>query len=47
MVLYVRDARIGSLPNTPVNQASARKLMHLSLIQRDATGTEHYSVTPL
>jgi hypothetical protein len=47
LVFYTQNARIGSVPNTPANQAAARKIMVLSLIQRDITGTEHYNVLSL
>lgn len=46
LVFYARGARIGSVPSTPENLSAAHKLMHLTLIQRDVSGTEHYSVTP-
>ena len=47
IVFYARNARIGSVPNTPANQIAARKAMRLTLIQRDISGTEHYAVWPL
>jgi hypothetical protein len=46
IVFYARNARIGSVPNTPANQAAARTTMRLTLIQRDVSGTEHYAVHP-
>jgi hypothetical protein len=42
-----RNARLGSVENTPANRAEAHRTMVLHLIQRDVTGTEHYAVLGL
>jgi hypothetical protein len=44
LVFYVKGGRIGSVPLTSENLSEARRTMRLALVQRDATGTEHYSV---
>jgi hypothetical protein len=44
LVFYVRGARIGSVVSTPASRAGMHRLMRVSLIQRDITGTEHYHV---
>ena len=41
IVFWVRGGRVGSVENTPENLAAAQKEMRLSLIQTDATGTQH------
>lgn len=44
IVFWVNGGRIGSVPLTERNLVEAKQKLHLSLIQRDITGTEHYSV---
>jgi hypothetical protein len=43
IVFYARNARIGSTELTPENLAEAHRLMILSHIQTDVTGTQHYA----
>ena len=44
IVFWVRGGRVASVPLTRRNEAEAKRCMDLSLIQRDITGTKHYSV---
>ncbi len=46
LVFHAHGVRVGSVENTPENLAEAKRLMTCQLIQRDVTGTEHYSVLP-
>jgi hypothetical protein len=44
IVLYVKNGRVGSIPNTPENLAYLKDHFCLSLIQKDINGTAHYDV---
>ena len=45
MVFWKNNERIGSLELTEANKRQMASICHLTLIQRDITGTEHYEVT--
>jgi hypothetical protein len=44
LVLYAKNARIGSLPLTDQNLGGMKALFCMSLVQRDITGTEHWNI---
>ena len=44
LVFYVRNQRIGSLPLTKENLEGMKADFCMSLIHRDATGTEHWNI---
>ena len=44
IVLYIHGGRYASLPLTLENLAELQDKFCLSLIQKDANGTEHYNV---
>lgn len=44
LVFYARNARIGSLPITDQNLDGMKAQFCMSLIQVDATGTQHWSI---
>ena len=44
LVLWVRGGRIGSAPLTEENKAKVRSQFHTSIIQIDASGTEHWDM---
>lgn len=44
LVLWKDNGRIGSVELTPENLAYLKQRFCMDLIQRDATGTEHWNV---
>jgi hypothetical protein len=43
LIVWVNGVRIGSVPLTDENLARFKSEFHMALIQRDASGTEHWN----